>query len=700
MTELEPFGLHANSWQFLQGPDAYVKASQHSSRPLLQASTRRQFATARSILERLNGSQGQPPRKGTLLADDVGLGKTTVAALVAWVAAGKEKSVRILAPNAVMTRRWAEELRLHVAMLKLCAPHLCCSARQVRAERVGRLTAGTIQVTTHSWASKGNTLACDLLIVDEAHRAKGEGTSFSKALREQSQRAQRVLVLTATPLSIDADELQRMMDLVGAEETGQAIRSYSRALHKFYTQSPSAPAEHMANKLCERAEAATTALAPFVIRHSVVDLPEEKNSFGDQAPWLLTVPEICGDDLELLLRMDRVARVTRQEREGARMQTNDVRYHVGWQQLRSESAELRRWLDAGTRIVGAVADRQLACIERLSDALGAHPKINAVVQAVREIAGEKVLLFCFHHATAQELTKALLAALPRTECKMRALPKQWRAAWDTVITEATSDEELPSDVAELRETFLEWMCTKGMQRQVEAWVDPQRELTDARLIVQALTQTHARGGPVTVAEAAKELFEHLVASGSRSTQGVLRAAREHPGSLHGADGLRVVAVCEAATGDDDHAGFFGSKQPDFAIAIFNSPFGPDALVATDKLSEGIDLHRCCRHLIHYELSASPIRTIQRNGRLRRVNSWAAATKKPLLIAYPAFAGTRDQRMVSIMKRRVDAFSMLLGGVPEFEMDVSEEEEQWRAEVVALMRKKLERLNGRLAVTGG
>ena len=42
----------------------------------------------------------------------MGLGKTTVAALVAWVvaSAGEKRGVRILAPNDVMMRRWEDEL--------------------------------------------------------------------------------------------------------------------------------------------------------------------------------------------------------------------------------------------------------------------------------------------------------------------------------------------------------------------------------------------------------------------------------------------------------------------------------------------------------------------------------------------------------------------------------------------------------------
>src|SRR5436190_20099850 len=95
MLPIEPLGLSATQWQFRLAPDRYVQASCRSDRPLVTESTRRQFMTARDILTRLNGSNGQEARRGILLADDVGLGKTTVAALVAWVvaSAGEKRKV-------------------------------------------------------------------------------------------------------------------------------------------------------------------------------------------------------------------------------------------------------------------------------------------------------------------------------------------------------------------------------------------------------------------------------------------------------------------------------------------------------------------------------------------------------------------------------------------------------------------------------
>jgi superfamily II DNA/RNA helicase len=157
----------------------------------------------------------------------------------------------------------------------------------------------------------------------------------------------------------------------------------------------------------------------------------------------------------------------------------------------------------------------------------------------------------------------------------------------------------------------------------------------------------------------------------------------------------VLGVCPPSENEEESL-FLHNQQPDTVISIFNSPFGPDALVVTDRLSEGIDLHRYCRHLIHYELDPSPIRTVQRNGRLRRVNSWAAAIGHPIRYAYPAFCGTRDHRLVQIMKKRIDSFSLLLGGVQDFDVEeVVGSDEAWRNQVIVLAKSRLAAAGGQL-----
>ena len=97
--------------------EVYDRLREEGWKELVHTTTRRQFATAREILDRMNAGQ-----QGVLLADDVGLGKTTVAALCALVFAGSEKRVRILAPNEMMSRRWRQELEVHIEGDRVLCP--------------------------------------------------------------------------------------------------------------------------------------------------------------------------------------------------------------------------------------------------------------------------------------------------------------------------------------------------------------------------------------------------------------------------------------------------------------------------------------------------------------------------------------------------------------------------------------------------
>src|SRR5664279_747519 len=53
------------------------------------------------------------------------------------------------------------------------------------------------------------------------------------------------------------------------------------------------------------------------------------------------------------------------------------------------------------------------------------------------------------------------------------------------------------------------------------------------------------------------------------------------------------------------------------IALFNTPFAPDLLVASSVMGEGIDLHHECRFVIHHDLDWNPSVLEQRTGRQDR-----------------------------------------------------------------------------------
>jgi hypothetical protein len=102
---------------------------------------------------------------------------------------------------------------------------------------------------------------------------------------------------------------------------------------------------------------------------------------------------------------------------------------------------------------------------------------------------------------------------------------------------------------------------------------------------------------------------------------------------------------------------------------FNTPLLPEVLICTQVGQEGIDLHRHCRHVVHYDLAWNPAVLEQRTGRADRIGSKtfrerdAAADPKTvcLQIGVPFIAGTYDERMYEELRLRSQTFEVLTGG---------------------------------------
>jgi len=688
---MDDFKIDARRWRFLDNPGRYAK---RSNGDLKVEPLRRQFRTAKEILSRF--SKG----RGVLLADDVGLGKTTVAALVAWVVACQDKRVRIYAPNEVLQRRWAEELKRHVPYLG----QLGATNTRIKPGKVGRLQAGRIQITTHhelvrSHSDDEQRTSCDLMIIDEAHRAKGDGSEFNRALRSLGDCAKRKLILTATPFSIKPAELSQLLKFVGAGEL-PAVSNYAIALMDLYSLGEGHDAIAKSGQLVSAAKAAVDELGPYLIRHGIDDLSsDEKPHFGAivQGTWTIPTAAASEEELRLLLRMDRLLQLA-PERKGARR--NDPRFHIGWQHVGTA-------LERTAMRTGAEADhparRHLQQAEKSfgDRRLTPHPKVQAVSVAVRQVleSGEKVLVFCHHRATAHELLVGLEQSL-----KIEVIPEigppaaVWHEAWTSLLPN-------PDPLTVL---IIDWLCSAGLRRQIAGWLlDPAQSAAQLAKQIETVKPRHAApdSDVPTIHVAAQALVKTLLDEQSRSTRSLLKNMKKGPHALGGGashfpgkldDGIRVMGAWEP-DGHGEPPPTLYTGKPDIVLALFNSPFGPDVLVATDRLSEGVDLHRCCRHLIHYELDPSPVRTLQRNGRVRRVGSWGGLTRQPILYAYPTFGGTRDEKAVGVMRQRISAFGLLLGGVPTLDDDSDDGEQSFAEEVLRLARKDLESLNRKLSV---
>ncbi|GAB2883662.1 hypothetical protein GCM10027093_18250 [Paraburkholderia jirisanensis] len=666
--------INARSWQFLDCRKAkqYIEChDRHRAlnpgwKQLKLPTTKRQFTTAKAILDRMNGGT-----EGILLADDAGLGKTTVATLCALVFAGNGKSVRILAPNDVMARRWRQELELHIDAVAEHARALKLDTAKNRLRsHITRLTDGTIAVSTHH---KAERLMCDLLIVDEAHRARSEHSRLGQAIGDARNRIGRLLVITATPFSIDPNDLATLLQRIGGDEAVKPMRNYAELLTKLWLGRYASTPREMIVELGEAARLAVKEMKPFVIRHGIKDLAaSERKTFGeisDVDDAEATTPlEASEELLEVMLRADRALELGQRCKEWPHVRRNDPRYHVSTGKLAEDLEVLTCKVASRGRDAEALAahhhGRRAQTVLRT---IGTHPKIADTVQMAKSIVaqGEKVLIFCRHHLPAAELTAALADAIRwRKEAAghvdARAI---WRSAWDEVFEQEW--EAVKGRTAETRlDNFTEWLCSDGVRAQVGHWFGETvaSALVSKRSLITGLARDTNAG--YRIAAQAKHLYRQLIDRESASTRSIL--LRSDPQRLPGATHARVAAVCDpgdSAFGQPYPEVFF-TNAPDTVVAVFNSPFGPDVLVSTDTLSEGVDLHRFCRHLIHHELDPSPVRTVQRNGRLRRVDSWASKVGKPIRILYPALMGTRDEKTVAIMRQRISQFDLLMGGVRE------------------------------------
>lgn len=144
---------------------------------------------------------------------------------------------------------------------------------------------------------------------------------------------------------------------------------------------------------------------------------------------------------------------------------------------------------------------------------------------------------------------------------------------------------------------------------------------------------------------------------------------------------------------------------------FNSPLLPEVLVCTSVGAEGIDLHRHCRRVVHYDLAWNPAVLEQRTGRIDRIASKTFREREvvgdgkgPVLeVGVPFLAGTYDERMYEELRMRAQTFEVLTGGDVSVD-DVSGEDEDARAEgkeqgltLRALPPDMLEDLRARLHV---
>lgn len=129
---------------------------------------------------------------------------------------------------------------------------------------------------------------------------------------------------------------------------------------------------------------------------------------------------------------------------------------------------------------------------------------------------------------------------------------------------------------------------------------------------------------------------------------------------------RVVPLVRNVHGDTPQA-----TRERLALA-FNSPLFPEILISSSVMGEGIDLHRFCRHVIHYDGCWNPSTLEQQTGRLDRIRCKAEGCGLPIRVYHPFIAGGADEKMFRVVRDRERWFQIVMGQKFEFDERVSED----------------------------
>jgi hypothetical protein len=319
--------------------------------------------------------------------------------------------------------------------------------------------------------------------------------------------------------------------------------------------------------------------------------------------------------------------------------------------------------------------------------LDAHPKIAATTARVLDLwrRGEKVLVFTFYRATGRSLVRSISAALDaeierlareagsstaglqrRARNRLDADAPAAAFVRDQVQTIAQARGLGTEDRRQLADVVLRFLRTPAFQVR---FFPSDGDLIDE---LQGAFADDSREGP--------DLVGRIGAFADRVVR-LVDAERER--LWYDLGGIQTGEIRFGGESDDSGTssatvrlanGETASETRRRLMRTFNSPFFPEVLIASSVMSEGVDLHLDCRHVIHHDLDWNPSVLEQRTGRIDRVGSKSERVGEPVRVFEPFLAGTQDERLYRVVKDRERWFNVVMGGRQSLS--------QWEAENIS------------------
>lgn len=501
------------------------------------------------------------PRVNLLIADDVGLGKTIEAGLVAreLLLRRRVDFIVIAAPPA-MTVQWKDELEAKFGLsFEIIDRNRITELRRLRGFSVNPWTTGSRFIVSHRLLTDetyaaglrdvlGEFRARALFILDEAHHAApSAGTRYAvssqltKAVRELAERFEHRLFLTATPHNGHSNSFSALLEMLDPQRFTRGVEVRPRDLEPVMVRRLKADLRRLGEAFPERV------IEPI----SIDGLPEDAPELA-----LARLLAAYGE-----LRMKRIAKLSSQKAALAKLA------FVGLQQrLLSSIAAFARTLKTHSVTLQKVLDgEEVARATVAANAFVATPTPddNAELGLEEEDAEKAMAADEEAEATSASAASVVDATLDDLRVEL--------AMVDEMLALAEKHAARPDARVHW---LVEWIRKSMLDGQ---------QWNRRRLII------------FTEWEDTRRWLE--------------RRLREALADTDGIDDR--IGVFSGATGSD--------HREQIKHAFNADPDGEPLriLICTDAAREGINLQSYCSDLLHFDLPWNPSRLEQRNGRIDR-----------------------------------------------------------------------------------
>lgn len=572
------------------------------------------------------------PRVNLFIADDVGLGKTIEAGLIARELLLRRRVDRIVVscPPA-MLEQWQDEMeaRFGLAFVILDRNYVTRMRRE-RGFSINPWTTHSRFLISHrllideTYASGlrdwlGELAPKSLLILDEAHNAAPASSlryaidsQTTRAIRDIAPRFEHRLFLSATPHNGHSNSFSALLEILDPQRFCRGVRVLKGQLDE------------------------------VMVRRLKSDIRELEGGFPKRSVIPIKIDGLPADAPELVL--PQLLDAYRIERE---------------QRLKHDT---RSRQNAGALVIGGLQKRLLSSIEAFAKTLAVHRKsVERALEQARE---------------APSITREQQAELEQLTLGLE--PDDELANADTQDHEAAnedieSDESSPPDPQEANFADLMRVATssssdnrnedarKALEQELDM-VDRMREIAEAhryeadpriRSIVEWI---HANMCPISNTTFALDasppqwsnrrlLIFTEYEDTRRWLQGRLREAIAH--SDRAQERIAVYSGMTSRPRREDIKHAFNTEPDDHPLRI---------LIATDAAREGLNLQRHCHDLFHFDLPWNPSRLDQRNGRIDR----KLQPTNEVFCRYFVFSQRPEDRVLQVLVEKLERIREELG----------------------------------------